>query len=109
MDIVLFSELEKQSKQIISKHVNNFLKDKTLNLKDADFIIDYLNKGIMDELSKTSKNFKFIIYTIIFKSDNLVYSNNCSAYFDIETDGIISEKFVFKNIGCLITLFCCSI
>ena len=105
MEKVLFSEIEEESRQTIYFIVNTFLKDKVFNTKDSDFFIKYINEKILEELRKLSKYFKYIIQTGLFQPNGGDLCQNVATYFDLETDGVISEEFIFENISCIINVF----
>jgi hypothetical protein len=106
---VLFSEIEIQCRKVISLHAKSFLKDKVFNLKDADFLITHLKEKIMSDLQKISEYFKYVLTIVLLQNDSKGLVQNTSSYYDIETDGIISEKYDFSNISCIVNLFCFSI
>ena len=104
-DKVLFEEIEEDCKKVISKHVNSFLKDKSFNLKDTDFMINYLNDKILNELKNISLNFKYILSLALIHSESNGFTQDVSLYLDKETDGGICEKYSFENIVCVVNLF----
>jgi hypothetical protein len=106
---VLFSEIEIDCRKVINLHTKSFLKDKVFNLKDADFLINNLKEKIMKDLQKISEYFKYVLCVVLLQSDSSGLVQNTSSYYDIESDGIISEKFNFSNISCIVNLFSFSI
>lgn len=104
-----FEEIETDCKKVISKNINGFLKDKVFNTKDCDFMINYLNDKILKDLKGISENFKYILSLVLLENDTSGFSQNCSLYYDKETDGCISEKYAFDKIVCIVNLFCLSI
>jgi hypothetical protein len=106
---VLFGEIEGDCKKIIKKIAENFLSDKTYNNRDADFLIKYLQENILKKITELSDNFKYIITISLFGNDTSSHIEDTALYCDILTDGVISEKFVFKNISCIVNLICFAI
>ena len=106
---VLFAEIEDDCKEVIKQNVLDFLRDKVFNASDTDFMINHLNEKIMKNLKKITESFKFVLSIVLLKTDSSGFIQNTSSYFDVETDGVISEKFVFKKIVCIVNLFCLSI
>jgi hypothetical protein len=106
---VFFSEIEEDCKSILSKHINSYLKDKTFNLKDSDFMMDYLNNKIMPDLKAISSNFKYILSFIFLQNDNSGFCQDMSLYYDPDSDGCITQKYSFSSIICIVNLFCTSI
>jgi hypothetical protein len=103
---ILFEDIENESKKIIKRIVDGFLADKTFNIRDADFLIKHLNDKIMAKLTELSENFKYILSVTLLGNDNSAHIEDMALYVDTRTDGIISEKFVFKNITCIVNLIC---
>ena len=108
-DKILFSDIEADCKKIIDSHTTTFLKDKVFNAKDTDFLINHLEEKILKDIKNNSPYFKYILNIILLQSDSRGLVQNTSSYYDIETDGIISQKFNFRNISCIVNLFCVSI
>jgi hypothetical protein len=106
---LLFSDIEEDCRKTINTHVKSFLKDKVFNTKDTDFMINYLKEKIMQDLQKISEYFKFVLSIVFLQTDSSGLIQNTASYFDIETDGVISEKYSFNNISCIVNLFCLSI
>jgi hypothetical protein len=103
---ILFEDIEGELKRVIKKVVEGFLHDKTFNIRDADFLIKYLEDNIMTSLTNMSDNFKYILTVTLLGNDTTGHIEDTAMYFDSATDGVVSEKFVFKNITCIVNLIC---
>jgi hypothetical protein len=103
---ILFEDIEEGCKKIISEVVQAFLADKTFNIRDADFLIKHLEDDILARLFKLSENFKYVLTVTLLGSGGIGIVEDTALYFDSLSDGVISEKFVFKNITCIAHLIC---
>jgi hypothetical protein len=106
---VLFDEIEKACRKVLNKQINSFLSDKVFNLSDCDFMINYLTDRILNDLNNISDNFKYIINLILLQNDSNGFTQNMAFYYDIDTDGCVTEKYSFNDIQCVANVFCLSI
>ena len=106
---MFFKDIEDESKILIKKEVDSFISDKTFNLSDCDFLIKELTERIKIKLLKLSDNFKYIINVVFLQNSNKGFTQKFDAYFENETDGIISLHFPFEKITCIVNLIALSI
>lgn len=101
----LFNEIEKETKGICGKIVENFLQDKYYNAADSEFLTNKLLEQISNALIDISPNFKYIINIVLLKDKTQGYTQNTQMYYNTQTDGVIQEEYVFPNIVCLLNIF----
>jgi hypothetical protein len=106
---VFFEEIKDECREIISKTVNSFLKEKAYNSKDTDFMINYLNDTILNQIKRISDNFKYLINIVLLKDKCSGFTIDSSLYYDTDTDGAILEEFLFNDIVCIVNLYCLAI
>lgn len=108
-DILNFSQIEEECRHIIKDNVTKFLSDKSFNVSDSEFMINYLTGNILKEIKKISDNFKFIVSIVLMHNDECGFTQNIGMIYDTETDGTIVERYTFRNIVCITNLFCLSL
>lgn len=108
-DYIFFEEIEEQSKSLIKQEVDGFIRDKTFNISDCDFLINKLTETLLQKLKQNSDNFKYILSIVLLNSSEKGVAQNIVANFDTETDGIISMSFKYPKISCIVNLFVLSI
>jgi len=106
---MFFKDIEEDSKMIIKNEVDSFISNKTFNLSDCDFLLKELTERIKTKLLKLSDNFKYIINVVFLQNSNKGFTQKFDAYFQTETDGIISLHFPFEKITCIVNLMALSI
>ncbi len=104
-DRVLFSELEKDCRQMLKKKIEGYLNDKIFNTNDAEWMNSQLSEIILKDLKNISSNFKYCLSLVLLQNDSSGFNQNVNLYYDAETDGCISDKYTFKGIVCVFTLF----
>ena len=103
---VLFTEIEKDSRNMLKKKITSYFFDKVFNTKDAEWMNTQLSDILLNELKNISPNFKYCLSLVLLQNDSCDFNQNINLYYDAETDGCISEKYTFDNIVCVFTLFC---
>ena len=106
---VLFFEIEKDCKSMFKKKITAYLSDKVFNTKDAEWMNTQLSELLLKDLKSISPNFKYCLSLVLLQNDTSGYNQNVNLYYDPETDGCVSDKYVFDNIVCVFTLFCLAI
>lgn len=104
-ETVSFASLKESAQQSVRANVDKLLQKKTYNSREAQTWTNFISEACIKSLTDLSKNFKFIISTLIVQKANCGLNISGSCFWDSETDGNFSIMWENASMVCIVNVY----
>ena len=100
-----FSQMKENAQQLVRAQIEKVLQKKVYNSREAQTWTNIISEACVKCLTDTSKNFKYIISTLIVQKASCGLNISGSCFWDSESDGNVSVMWESNTMVCIVNVY----